>query len=162
MQLEAIYTDFYNSPIGILKIVATNTALLEVQFVEDKNEPTPNAITSATTKQLNAYFATTKKTFALPLQPIGTAFQQKVWKVLEQIAYGTTITYQKQAIQLGDVKAIRAMASANGKNPIAIIIPCHRVIGSDGSLTGYAAALWRKQWLLDHEAKINGTFNKLF
>jgi methylated-DNA-[protein]-cysteine S-methyltransferase len=103
-----------------------------------------------------------RKTFSIPLAPNGTEFQKKVWKALQNIEYGTTTSYQKQAIKMGDLKAIRAMASANGKNPIAIIIPCHRVIGSNGSLTGYAGELWRKQWLLEHEAKVNGTWNKLF
>lgn len=85
------------------------------------------------------------------LNPKGTAFQQKVWQELLNIPYGKTMSYQELSIKLGDVKATRAVANANGKNPLWIVVPCHRVIGSDGSLTGYAGGLWRKKWLLDHE-----------
>lgn len=102
--------------------------------------------------QLNEYFEGTRKIFDLKLNALGTDFQKKVWKQLEQIPYGKTISYLELSKQLGDVKAIRAIANANGKNPLWIIIPCHRVIGSDGSLTGYAGGLHRKKWLLEHES----------
>ena len=103
-----------------------------------------------------------RKQFDLPLNPSGTAFQQKVWQQLIQIPFGETITYLHMAKRLGNVKSIRAAASANGKNPLAIIIPCHRVVGADGKLTGYAGGLHRKQWLLEHEAKMAGKQSKLF
>lgn len=107
-------------------------------------------------QQLEEYFRGNRKQFDLPLNPQGTPFQQKVWNELLKIDYGSTATYLQMAKRLGDVKAIRAAASANGKNPIGIIIPCHRVIGADGKLTGYAGGLHRKQWLLEHEAKFAG------
>ncbi len=101
--------------------------------------------------QLNEYFEGTRTQFDLKLNPEGTDFQKTVWKQLEQIPYGKTVSYLELSKQLGDVKAIRAVANANGKNPLWIVVPCHRVIGSDGSLTGYAGGLHRKQWLLEHE-----------
>jgi methylated-DNA-[protein]-cysteine S-methyltransferase len=101
--------------------------------------------------QLQQYFEGSRTDFSLKLQPEGTPFQQEVWKELQNIPFGKTSTYLKQSLKLGNKKAIRAVASANGKNPIWIIIPCHRVIGTDGSLTGYAGGLWRKKWLLEHE-----------
>ena len=102
-------------------------------------------------QQLDAYFNGTRKEFDLQLDPEGTDFQKRVWKELLNVPFGKTRTYLEQSKKLGDIKAIRAVASANGKNPIAIIIPCHRILGSDGSLTGYASGLWRKKWLLEHE-----------
>jgi methylated-DNA-[protein]-cysteine S-methyltransferase len=101
--------------------------------------------------QLNAYFKGTRTDFDFVLNPKGTAFQQKVWKLLLDIPYGKTRTYLQQSKILGNIEAIRAVASANGKNPLWIVVPCHRVIGTDGSLTGYAGGLWRKKWLLEHE-----------
>jgi methylated-DNA-[protein]-cysteine S-methyltransferase len=101
--------------------------------------------------QLQEYFEGKRTHFSFTIHPKGTAFQQKVWTELEKIPYGTTCSYLDVAKKLGDVKAIRAVAAANGKNPLWIVVPCHRVIGSDGSLTGYAGGLWRKKWLLEHE-----------
>jgi methylated-DNA-[protein]-cysteine S-methyltransferase len=158
------YIDYYESPIGLLKISCNKDSLTSLLFSSEKDSTTnPNSITEITKEQLDKYFKGDLTIFNIPLKPNGTAFQKKVWDILVQyIPYGKTTTYKKQALQLGDVKAIRAMASANGKNPIAIVIPCHRVIGSDGSLTGYAGELWRKQWLLQHEAKVCGKWNELF
>lgn len=101
--------------------------------------------------QLEQYFRGERTYFDLKLQPKGTEFQQKVWQTLREIPFGKTISYLDMAKKLGDVKAIRAVAAANAKNPLWIVIPCHRVIGTDGSLTGYAGGLWRKKWLLQHE-----------
>lgn len=101
--------------------------------------------------QLDEYFQKKRTIFNLKLNPQGTEFQKQVWQSLQQIPYGTTRSYQEQSETLGDVKAIRAVASANGKNPLWIVVPCHRVIGSDGSLTGYSGGIWRKRWLLEHE-----------
>ena len=101
--------------------------------------------------EITEYFSGTRNEFTFPINPTGTAFQQKVWKALLEIPYGRTMSYLELSKQLGDVKAIRAVASANGKNPLWIVVPCHRVIGTDGSLTGYAGGLWRKKWLLEHE-----------
>jgi methylated-DNA-[protein]-cysteine S-methyltransferase len=102
-------------------------------------------------QQLSEYFNDTRKEFNLKLNPQGTEFQKRVWNELLNVPFGKTRTYSEQSKKLGNIKAIRAVASANGKNPIWIIIPCHRIIGSDGSLTGYAGGLWRKKWLLEHE-----------
>lgn len=103
--------------------------------------------------QLKEYFAGRRKSFSVLLCPVGSDFQKKVWDQLTKIGYGKTVSYKEQAIALGDVKAIRAVASANGANKIAILIPCHRVVGSKGSLTGYAGGLWRKRYLLDLESR---------
>lgn len=108
-----------------------------------------------TKKELVEYFNKQRKTFTIPLLMIGTPFQQSVWEVLLTIPYGRTLSYKEESIQLGNQKAIRAVSSANGKNRIAIIVPCHRVIGSDGSLTGYAGGLHRKQYLLNLESNQN-------
>lgn len=160
---EALFIDYYQSPIGILKIVCSSVGLQILSFREKEDEPaSDNELTQKVQLQLQEYFEGSRTTFEVPLAPQGTLFQQKVWLSLQNIDFGNTTTYQKQAIDLGDVKAIRAMASANGKNPIAIIIPCHRVIGTNGSLTGYAGELWRKQWLLEHEATLSGKRNTLF
>lgn len=107
-------------------------------------------------QQASEYFNGMRKEFDLPLQLVGTDFQKKVWKGLQQIPYGETRSYKKQSVFLGDVKAIRAVATANGQNGIAIIIPCHRVIGDNGSLVGYGGGLPKKKWLLEHEARHSG------
>ncbi len=111
--------------------------------------------------QVAQYFSGEREEFELTLAPDGTIFQQKVWSELLKIPFGKTRTYKEQSISVGDVKAIRAVATANGANPIAIIIPCHRIIGSDGSLTGYAGGLWRKKWLLEFEANKKGNARQL-
>jgi AraC family transcriptional regulator of adaptative response/methylated-DNA-[protein]-cysteine methyltransferase len=106
--------------------------------------------------QMKEYFEGSRKEFDLPLQLLGTPFQQKVWNGLQQIPYAATRSYKEQSVFLGDVKAIRAVARANGENGLAIIVPCHRVIGENGSLVGYGGGLWRKKWLLEHERKYSG------
>jgi methylated-DNA-[protein]-cysteine S-methyltransferase len=113
----------------------------------------PNDLIEAVT-QLQEYFIGKRTEFTFKLNPKGTEFQKKVWQELLQIPYGKTCSYLELSKKLGDVKAIRAVASANGKNPLWIVVPCHRVIGTDGSLTGYAGGLWRKKWLLEHENPI--------
>lgn len=144
------------TPIGFLEIKGNNDGLVSVHFMEEA-VTSPEAIPEVllpTVTQLREYFNKTRTKFNLQLNPEGTEFQKRVWHSLEKIPFGTTQSYQKMANQLGDPKVIRAAASANGKNPIAIIIPCHRVIGSDGSLTGYAGGLHRKKWLLEHESPV--------
>jgi AraC family transcriptional regulator of adaptative response/methylated-DNA-[protein]-cysteine methyltransferase len=111
--------------------------------------------------ELNEYFMGTRKEFTVKLCPPGSDFQKSVWNELQKISYGTTRTYAEQSIALGNALAIRAVAHANGSNRIAIIIPCHRVIGSDGSLTGYRGGIERKRWLLDHERKYSGNKSDL-
>ncbi|MEE4196043.1 MAG: methylated-DNA--[protein]-cysteine S-methyltransferase [Bacteroidales bacterium] len=146
---------FYKSPVGYLNIVANERDIINIEFsdVYYKMRMIPAQIQRCI-KQLDEYFRGERKTFTLSINPAGTEFQAKVWNLLLQIPYGTTISYLDLARKLGDENALRAVASANGKNPIPIIIPCHRVIGHDGSLTGYAGGLLKKQWLLEHEGAI--------
>lgn len=144
------------TPLGVAKIIGDVHGISSVSVLDQSEEISntiPDELLEAVS-QLKAYFNSTRKTFDLKLNPTGTTFQKKVWKQLETIPFGKTISYLELSKQLGDVKAIRAVANANGKNPLWIIVPCHRVIGSDGSLTGYAGGLHRKQWLLNHESEV--------
>ncbi|MEP6806094.1 MAG: methylated-DNA--[protein]-cysteine S-methyltransferase [Flavobacterium sp.] len=147
-------TVYINSPLGITKIVGDEDgiAVISVSDVgtELVTEEIPEVLKEAVL-QLQEYFDKKRTDFDFKLNPKGTEFQQKVWKSLLEIPYGKTISYMDQTKKLGDVKAIRAVASANGKNPLWIVVPCHRVIGTNGSLTGYAGGLSRKKWLLEHE-----------
>ena len=147
-------TCLIETPLGNAKIVGDNNGIASVSILdteEELSEVIPESLLECVT-QLKAYFKNERKTFNLKLNPEGTAFQKNVWNLLVSIPYGKTLSYLQLSKQLGDVKAIRAVANANGKNPLWIIIPCHRVIGSDGSLTCYAGGLHRKQWLLNHES----------
>lgn len=153
-------TTYYKTPIGTAKIVGNENGIQSVSVLDDdfstpleitKTKNIPTCLKNCVT-QLEEYFAGTRTVFELKLNPQGTAFQQTVWNELLNISFGKSNTYLEQTKQIGDPKAIRAVASANGKNPIWIIIPCHRVIGSNGSLTGYAGGIWRKKWLLEHES----------
>ena len=148
---------FYKSPLGYCKIEGDEMGISAITLLDTPDQEEINTIPDSLTAcvtQLEGYFNGTLKQFDLKLNPSGTAFQKKVWLKLLDIPFGTTVSYMDQTKKIGDVKAIRAVASANGKNPIAIIIPCHRVIGSDGSLTGYAGGIWRKKWLLEHESPV--------
>ncbi|MGI9545255.1 MAG: methylated-DNA--[protein]-cysteine S-methyltransferase [Cyclobacteriaceae bacterium] len=150
----SLFQAYIDSPVGPLKIESSLTGLKSIHFVEQMRPINGNApeILTQTVSELEEYFAGRRKEFSVHLDPDGTPFQLSVWKELMKIPFGRTTSYIKVAVQLGDVKAIRAVGGANGKNPIPIIIPCHRVIGSNGQLTGYAGGLPRKRWLLDHEA----------
>jgi methylated-DNA-[protein]-cysteine S-methyltransferase len=145
-------TVWIKTPLGFSEIVGDENGIISIE-VYDEGEVSQSvpAILQEAVAQLNEYFEGKRNHFDLKLNPKGTEFQQKVWNALLEIPYGRTRTYLEQSKILGDVKAIRAVASANGKNPLWIVVPCHRVIGSDGSLTGYAGGLWRKKWLLEHE-----------
>lgn len=148
-------TCYIETPLGYAKIIGDQDGITSVSIVdksEDTSESIPESLLDCVS-QLKAYFNNKLKSFDLKLNPEGTDFQKKVWKQLSKIPYGKTISYLDLAKQLGDAKTIRAAASANGKNPLWIIVPCHRVIGTDGSLTGYAGGLHRKQWLLNHESE---------
>ncbi len=148
-------TCYIETPLGYAKIIGDQDGITSVSIVdtnEDNSESIPESLLDCVS-QLKAYFNNKLKTFDLKLNPEGTDFQKKVWKQLEKIPFGKTISYLDLAKQLGDAKTIRAAASANGKNPLWIIVPCHRVIGTDGGLTGYAGGLHRKQWLLNHESE---------
>lgn len=153
MSLESSLTAYYKTPIGTAKIAGDENGISAVTLVDDLIETSLEIpeILKDCVQQLEEYFNGTRTAFNLKLNPRGTDFQKRVWQKLLLVPYGKTHTYLEQSRQLGDVKAIRAVASANGKNPIWIIIPCHRIIGSDSSLTGYAGGIWRKRWLLEHE-----------
>tara|TARA_R110000751_G_scaffold146601_1_gene250728 strand:+ start:157779 stop:158252 length:474 start_codon:yes stop_codon:yes gene_type:complete len=147
-------TCIIKSPLGFTKItgdVNGITSVIVLNSEEQVSVKIPKVLNDCVL-QLNQYFEGSREQFSLKLNPKGTAFQNKVWDALLTIPFGKTTSYLQLSKQLGDVKAIRAVANANGKNPLWIIIPCHRVIGTDGSLTGYAGGLHRKQWLLDHES----------
>ena len=159
-------TACYNSPIGFLEIKASPDFVTSISFLEDKTPPsiqhsTPPLIENCI-QQLDEYFSGNRKIFELPIQQPGTDFQQKVWAELQKISFGETITYLELAKRLGDVKSIRAAGSANGKNNLAVIVPCHRVIGSNGKLVGYAGGIWRKKHLLLHEMKSAASLGLLF
>lgn len=150
MNEESIY---YKSPIGSIKITGNEDGILSVFLTEDDRNTSlviPDCLKDCLL-QLDEYFQNKRTSFRLKLNPQGSDFQKKVWYELQNISFGKTISYLDQAKRMGNAKAIRAIAAANGKNPIGIIIPCHRVIGSDGSLTGYAGGIWRKKWLIEHE-----------
>lgn len=152
----SLNTTYYKTPIGTAKIIGDENGIQSISVLEEDIESSvkiPHSLKSCVT-QLSEYFSGNRKEFDLKLNPQGTDFQKAVWKELNNISFGKTRTYLEQTKKLGDPKAIRAVASANGKNPIWIVIPCHRVIGSDGSLTGYAGGIWRKKWLLDHESPV--------
>ena len=143
---------FINWPLGITKIVGDENGIAQISVLSagEVSKTIPAELQEATT-QLQEYFAGNRQDFDFKMNPSGTEFQQRVWQELRNIPFGKTMSYLDLSKKLGDVKAIRAVASANGKNPLWIVVPCHRVIGTDGSLTGYAGGLWRKKWLLEHE-----------
>jgi len=146
------YCGYYNSPIGILEIIASDDAIISAMFVEEVKESIGETeIIKDAIKQFDEYFKGTRKDFHIKYEVGGTEFQKKVWNALVEIPYGVTLSYKELANKIGNEKASRAVGKANSKNIISIIIPCHRVIGADKSLTGYAGGLDRKQWLLEHE-----------
>ena len=152
-----LFYKYISSPIGELELCASDEGLVSVLFTSTIKRELPkqteaeHPILIETERQLTAYFKKELKQFDLPLHLEGTDFQKRVWTQLMQTPFGKTINYLELATQLGDEKCIRAAASANGKNPVSIIVPCHRIIGSDGKLVGYSGNLERKQWLLEHE-----------
>jgi methylated-DNA-[protein]-cysteine S-methyltransferase len=164
---------FYQSPVGILEIQSYGNAISAVLFVnswkgtklvEDElnfNKPESAAIKNCM-QQLDEYFAGSRINFDIDTAQDGTGFQQTVWKELCNIPYGRTISYLELSKRIGNVKAIRAVGTANGNNSISIVVPCHRVIGANGSLVGYGGDLWRKKWLLEHEAKFANGVQTLF
>jgi methylated-DNA-[protein]-cysteine S-methyltransferase len=170
MNIEVVY---YQSPLGVLEIRSSGNALSEVLFLNSwKGAKVDEAQISFTKpkslilknciKQLDEYFTGKRFEFSLPILQVGTDFQQKVWTELCNISYGKTISYLELSKRIGNVKAIRAVGTANGNNSICIIVPCHRVIGSNGDLVGYGGDLWRKKWLLELEAKYAHGVQTLF
>ena len=143
-----------DTPLGIAEIKGDANGISSVSVLNNYETVSPviHDELQDCAFQLQEYFKGERTSFSLKLNPQGTDFQQRVWNELLNIPFGNTMSYLQLSQQLGDVKAIRAVASANGRNPLWIIVPCHRVIGSDGSLRGYAGGLSRKQWLLEHES----------
>jgi methylated-DNA-[protein]-cysteine S-methyltransferase len=157
---------YYKSPLGLLKISGTDHYISEVLFL-DKEDDYKNAVDyhpllNQCVEELIEYFNGKRLTFDIPVHQKGTEFQNKVWSELINIKYGKTISYMDLAKRLGDPNCIRAAANSNGKNQICVIVPCHRVIGSNNTLVGYAGGLWRKKWLLDLENKIANGVQTLF
>ena len=143
------------SPIGLVEVGGTTEGITSVVFVEERRpEAGSNALVEEALQQLAQYFAGARCAFDLLLDLEGTSFQRQVWEQLMMIPYGHTASYQEVAQAIGKPRAVRAVGAANGQNPISILVPCHRVIGSDGSLTGYGGGLWRKEWLLRHEGSL--------
>lgn len=153
-----MYLACLESPAGLIEIKGTPEVVNSVLFVDEMTVEKTNegGAVLECKNQLLEYFEGHRKVFSLPFLQEGTAFQQSVWKELDKIPFGSTISYLGLAIKTGDAKAVRAVGAANGQNQLAIIVPCHRVIGSDGSLTGYAGGLSRKKYLLDFEASCSG------
>jgi len=153
-----MYTTIHPSPVGDILLRADEDGrLTELYLRHDGADRNPAAGPfDHVREQLDAYFAGEREDFDLPLALHGTDFQMRVWEQLTRIPYGETISYSQLALRLGDPKLVRAVGLANGRNPVSIIVPCHRVIGADGSLVGYGGGLERKQWLLEHEAVTSG------
>lgn len=151
-QISEEYISTLNSPAGRIKICATQTGVTAIRFIDNDVVTHENTITKQAKTQLKEYFNHERKTFELPLEPKGTAFQKMVWKQLMSVKFGELASYLDIATKLNSPKACRAVGAANGKNPISIVIPCHRVIGSNGKLTGYAGGLKRKAKLLELES----------
>jgi len=150
------YKAYYKSKIGPIEIGGTEDGILSLDFVKGEfrnNSEIPPCLKECI-EQLDEYFRGKRKEFSVNLLPEGTDFQKKVWNELRKIPFGETVSYKDIAISIGNKKATRAVGGAIGKNKIGIIIPCHRVIGSDGSLTGYGGGIWRKKWLLKHERDV--------
>jgi len=149
------FNTYLESPVGWLKITTNSKELLSISFeeIQDASDNHIPAIHQQTIQQLNEYFQGSRKEFNLRLAPAGTDFQKKIWELVEKISFGETASYLDIALASGSEKNTRAVGLANGKNPIPIIIPCHRILGSNGKLTGYAGGLDRKRWLLLHEQK---------
>ena len=170
MHIEIAY---YRSPIGIMEARSSGTIITDLLFInswkgskiEESNIQfnTPKSIIlKKCFHELDEYFNGSRTVFTVHAEQVGTEFQQKIWKELLNIPYGKTISYLELSKRIGDTKAIRAVGAANGNNSIAIIVPCHRVIGSKGEMIGYAGDVWRKKWLLEHEAKYANGVQTLF
>jgi len=154
---------YLESPVGTVEIAATEQGIRHIYFVEQPKQAgghpqSDSVILKSAKQQLSQYFAGERQDFDLPLAPIGTDFQQQVWQALRTIAYGKTCSYGDIARQINNQKAVRAVGAANGKNPLSIVVPCHRVIGKSGKLTGYAGGLSRKAWLLQLESQQSDLF----
>lgn len=149
--MNGVFQDYYSSFLGIIQITVIHESITSLAFVDHIGSSVSHPIIEECKKQLEAYFSKQLTTFHLPINPTGTAFQQKVWKTLETLHYGEVLSYRDLAIQMGRPSSVRAIANAISKNPVLILIPCHRVIGKNGSLTGYSGGIYRKRLLLELE-----------
>ena len=153
--MNEVFHAYYKSPIGFIEVISTKTSIVACNFVKEMKATSKKSpeILIETLEQLDKYFKGQLVGFDFELDLQGTDFQLKVWNELQKIPFGKTITYKELAQRIGNKKAIRAVGSANGKNPISIIVPCHRVIGSNGGLRGYGGGIEKKKWLLDFESQ---------
>jgi methylated-DNA-[protein]-cysteine S-methyltransferase len=160
---STLYSSSLDSPVGPLTVVASELGLRAVLWPDERTGRIPvgpveidpdHSVVRATLEQLVEYFDGRRREFDLPLDPVGTDFQRRAWDVLRAIPYGTTISYGVQAERMGDRRAARAVGAANGRNPLSIVVPCHRVVGASGGLTGFAGGTATKAWLLDHERRV--------
>ena len=164
--MNETFATYYKSPVGLLKVAGTSQFINEISFVDNEsdavNAGNTNELLHQCIEELIEYFNGNRLVFDIPVFQTGTAFQRRVWGELLNIGYGKTISYMTLAKRLGDANCIRAAASGNGKNQVCIIVPCHRVIGTNQTLVGYVGGLWRKKWLLDHENKFANGVQTLF
>ncbi len=164
--MSEVYYTYYKSPVGFLKIGGTDQYIHAISFIDNEDDLTgevkPHPLLHQCIEELIEYFNGNRTSFTIPVHQNGTTFQSKVWSELLNIQFGKTINYMDLAKRMGDPKCIRAAASSNGKNQLCIVVPCHRVIGSNQSLVGYVGGLWRKKWLLAHENKIANGVQTLF
>ena len=156
-----LYYDNYETPLGKMEITASDDVVLSIYFVDQTRPVQANAVTDLAKSQMLEYFNGQREQFDMPIAPQGTDFQQRVWRALATVDYGDTCSYSDIANRINSPKAVRAVGSANGKNPMTIVVPCHRIIGNNGSLTGYASGIERKAWLLNHENRSSGQSNLL-
>jgi methylated-DNA-[protein]-cysteine S-methyltransferase len=152
-----MYKTYVDSEIGLLEICASDKGITAVNFMVEEEVGLRDAhpLLNTCVEELAEYFRGERHVFSVALDLHGTTFQKQVWRELLKIPFGETISYLELAKRVGNEKAMRAVGMANGRNPIALIVPCHRVIGSDGQLRGYASGVWRKEWLLQHESREN-------
>ena len=146
-----MYQAYYKSELGWIEVKGDETGISSVLFVEQKQEDILHPIVERCVMELDEYFHKKRTEFTVPLRAKGTPFQKQVWNALCSVPYGKSASYLDMAEKIGNPRAVRAIGGANSRNPISIIVPCHRIIGKSGKLVGYEGGLWRKEWLLKHE-----------
>ncbi|MCP8968889.1 methylated-DNA--[protein]-cysteine S-methyltransferase [Ectobacillus ponti] len=146
-----MYQSYYKSELGWIEIKGTESGIAAVEFVENPGTEQFHPIVEQAKTELDEYFKKQRTAFTVPLCAAGTPFQKQAWDALCTVPFGETASYADMAVKVGNPKAVRAIGGANNKNPISIIVPCHRIIGKNGKLVGYGGGLWRKEWLLKHE-----------
>ena len=155
VKMTNLYYAYFDSPIGLVEVSGTDSAILSVEFVDSEQvNYESNGYVKQAADQVAEYFAGHRQNFNMNLEFDGTDFQRRVWQALLSVPYGETVSYQDIANAIENPRAVRAVGAANGQNPISIVVPCHRIIGSNGQLTGYGSGLWRKEWLLNHEGSL--------